>query len=292
MLLSGLTPVEVPAATPWTEPAPLPAWSELRLSGRKLGQTARISMRASLVTAAAAASSWLSTDAPSPRTTERPEVLLLESLTTVVGRVFDEKAWLDAGTRAALQITDIETGAKLHRRTYRMLEGGFVFEERLPAGAAQEALPPEQWQKVTRTTGVFPDGLPDDMVVTGVLALLCGDLTGRLQAVGDSVRHVVFVQKQLEEVTLTVESLAPVPASFSEDRGQRSAAVAGERPALAIRIVSRPLDPRSSGAFRLFGMSDSVLVLWDQRLGVPLSVSGHISVIGDFTVSLDSVSLR
>ena len=264
----------------------------MQLTGRKLGETAKISVRASLVASAEAAKEWLPTETAPGREPSGVSVLLLQSLTAVAGRVFDEKAWLDPTNRAALQISDIETGAKYHRRLYRLLDRGFIFEERLPAGSAQQALAPEQWDKVTRMSDAFPPALPDDAVVTGALALLCGDQAGRLRAPGDSASYFVFVQKQVEEVTLTVESVGIQPVNFVVERAGRSGRVAGERPALTIRINNRPLESKKTGAFRLFGMGDGVRVVWDVRYQAPLQVSGHIRLLGHFTIALDRLTLR
>jgi hypothetical protein len=280
------------AEAPDAGPAGLPSWESMQLTGHKLGETAKISVRASLVASDQAAAGWLRTDAAPGRAPSGVAVLLLQSLTAVAGRVFDEKAWLDPTNRAALQISDIETGAKYHRRLYRLLDRGFIFEERLPAGSAQQALAPEQWDKVTRMADVFPPALPDDAVVTGALSLLCADQAGRLRAPGDSVSIFVFVQKQVEEVTLTVESVGVQPVNFQVERAGRSGRVAGERQALTIRINNRPLDPQKTGAFRLFGMSDGIRVVWDVRYQAPLQVSGHLHLLGHFTIALDRLTLR
>lgn len=278
------------AASLLADPPPgrTPSWRELVLDGRKLGVEASISVRSSLVSSGQAAGAWLPTAAASVVRPGGPEVLLLESQATFAGRVFDERLWLDPGTRAAIQIDDTETGARNHRKVHRLLAGGFLFEQRLP-GRGEEGRLPSTWSDLHRSAERFPPALPTSAVVTGALALVGSDVLGSLRAAGDRVSCLVLVQSQIEEVTIAAISKAPAAVAFVEHRGDGDHTVSGLLDTLTLELSSRPVDEKASGSFRLFGLEHGILVLWDPGRRVPLQISGQVHLLGKITINLEEI---
>lgn len=269
-------------------PSRTPSWRELVLDGRKLGVEASISVRSSLVLSDQAAGAWLPTAAASVVRPGGPEVLLLVSQTTFAGRVFDERLWLDPGTRAAIQIDDTETGARNQRKVHRLLAGGFLFEQRLPVRGEESRLP-SAWSDLHRSAERFPPALPASAVVTGALALVGSDVLASLRAPGDRVTCLVLVQSQIEEVTVSVVSKGPTTVGLVEHRNDGDHTVSGPIETLTLELSSRPVDEKASGSFRLFGLEHGILVLWDPGRRVPLRISGQVHLLGKITINLEEI---
>jgi len=272
-----------------TPAAPLPAWSELSLTAHKFSARAAITVRASVVTARDVAPLLLRTAAA---TVVRPigaELLLLESTATFEGRVFDERLWVDPLTGAGLQITDTETGSKNLYRAFRLLTRGFLVEQREPATPGEAALSPERWTAVERAASSYPPSVSPGTVVTGALNVLCSPQLTRLSREGDSTSFVILAQRQIEQVTVTVEKATTVLVDFVEVRSNTTRHIGGEVAALVLTMVSHPLEPETSPSFRLFGLEHGLTVLWEPTRRIPLELSGRIHLLGEVTVTLERV---
>lgn len=263
-------------------------WVELVLDGRKLGVAASIKVRSVLIPSAQTAGAWLPTAAATVVRPGGPEVLLVESQTRLAGRLFDERLWIDPASRAAIQIDDTETGARNHRRVYRLLAGGFIYEQREPA-SGEEATPPPGWTKLQRSASKFPASLATGAVVTGALALVGGDVLAGLRVPGDHVSCLVLVQNQIEEVTIAVESAGPAPVAFSEHRADGDHQVSGTLDALFLTVTSRSIDQDARAAFRLFGLDHGVRVVWEPVRKIPLQIVGQVHLFGQVTISLEEI---
>ncbi|MBP7798069.1 MAG: hypothetical protein KA072_05515 [Thermoanaerobaculaceae bacterium] len=271
-----------------TPPGAALPWRELVLEGRKLGLDAAIHLHASLQPTTDAAGEWLPAGATGGVRPAGTQVLLFESRTAFAGRVLNERLWLDPASRAAIQIDDTETGARDHRRVYRLLTGGFIYEQRLP-GHGEEGRDPATWTDVQRSVVRYPGATPATAVVTGALALLGSDLVATLRAPGDRVSCLVLVQSQLEAVTVAAVAASPYSAAFVEHRGDGDHPVSGPLDTLTLELVSRPVDENAPGSFRLFGLEHGIQVVWEPHRRVPLRISGQVRLLGQIVINLEEI---
>jgi hypothetical protein len=290
-LAAGVLGAAVPARAQSSLDGSKVSWTRLEYTARKIGATATIVVSARAVPVAAAVREWLAASEGSPVVPSGDAVILIESQTSLAGRAFDDRLWLDGSAGGAIQIDDTETGHNVHCRIYRLCREGFVFEERLP-GAKEEALAPPQWSRVTRTWHDFPAGLGSPGAVTGPMGLLWAmGAAGGMKA-GDALTFPVLVHGQIEEVTLRAEGPAAAEVDWLESTGGRETRVRGLVGVQRVSLTAQPIGAESGSHFRVFGLEGDIQVLWDPRHGLPVELSGDVRFFGHLVIRLVGATLR
>ncbi len=292
-LAAGALGATVPALAQGTLDGSRVSWTRLEYTARKIGATATIVVTVRELPVAAAAREWLAAGDSSPVVPTGGTVILIESQTSLVGRAFDDRLWLDgAGAGAgAIQIDDTETGHNVHCRTYRLCRLGFVFEERLP-DAKEETLAPSEWSRVTRSWSDFPAGLDDPGSVTGPMGLLWATGAAGGVKAGGALTLPVLVRGQVEQATVRSEGPAAAEVDFVETRDGRETRVRGLIGVERATLTARPTGGASSSRFRMFGLEGDIQLLWDPRRGLPVELSGDVRFLGHLVIRLVGASLR
>lgn len=266
------------------------SWTRLEYTARKIGETATILVSVRDVPAVEAAGAWLS---PMGGTPVMPPggVVLIESETRLASRVFDDRLWLDERNASAVQIADTETGHNLHGRTYRLCQGGFALEERLP-DTNEDSLPPAQWSRVKRSWCDFPPGLASGSPVTGPMGLLWAAAAAGALRVGDTLTFPVLVQGHVEEVTLRMEGPAAADVDMVESRAGIETRVRGLTGVMRASLTARPLGDPGSARFRMLGLEGDIQLLWDPARGLPVEISGDVRLLGHLVIRLTRFQVR
>ncbi len=260
-------------------------WRELRYTAHKMGMSATVGVRldeGAVPERAAAAGS----------TVPAGPDLVLESTTNLPGRTFFARERIDPADARASRIVDSETGARFHRKTYTLTAHGLLLDMLQPASGPESRLAPERWTRETRSFTPYPRGLPEGAVITGPIGLLYAASAASLNSPGDALTVFVLVQTHVEQVTLRVDRIEPVALDFQETSGGVTRAVHEQLSALRLVARSRPVDPSSGSAFRIFGLGGDVELLWDPIRRLPVEITGSVKVLGPVHVRLASVTLR
>ncbi len=261
------------------------AWRELRYTAHKMGMSATVEVR--LDDGAPRSDLAEGATAPVPG-----DGLLLESTTRLPGRVFLARERIDPAQARVRRIVDTETGAKYHRKTYTLTSHGFLLEVLEPASRAESKLAPERWTRAARSFTPYPRELAEGVPITGPIGLLYAASAASLTSPGDELTVLVLVQTHVERVTLRVESVETVALQFEERSGSVVTEVHEERSGLRLVARSRPVDPSSTSAFRIFGLGGDVELLWDPVRRLPLEIAGNVTMLGRVHVRLAAVTLR
>ncbi len=259
-------------------------WRELRYTAHKMGMSATVDVR---LDDSAVPRSDLTEGAPAPG-----DGLLLESTTRLPGRVFLASERIDPAQASVRRIVDTETGAKYHRKTYTLTSHGFLLEMLEPASRAESKLAPERWTREVRSFTPYPRELAEGVPITGPIGLLYAASAASLTSPGDELTVLVLVQTHVERVTLRVEGVETVALQFEERSGSVVTEVREERTGLRLVARSRPVDPSSTSAFRIFGLGGDVELLWDPVRRLPLEIAGNVTMLGRVHVRLAAVTLR
>ncbi len=260
-------------------------WRELRYTAHKMGMSATVQVRlddSAVPERAAAAGSPVSKDGE----------VVLESTTHLPGRVFFARERIDPVDARARRIVDTETGARFHRKMYTLMAHGLLLDMLEPASGSESRLAPERWTRETRSFTPYPRGLAEGAVITGPIGLLYAASAASLTAPGDALTVLVLVQTHVERVTLRVDRVATVALDFQERSGSAVREVHEQLSALRLVAQSRPVDPSSESAFRIFGLGGDVELVWDPIRRLPVEISGSVKVLGRVHVRLVSATLR
>lgn len=268
------------------------AWSELRFSAHKMGLSATIQVRLDDLAARLAGPGDGGVQGADPATRPRLDDLFLESTTHLPGRIFIARERVDPVQARVRQIVDTETGARNHRKTYTPTGHGFLLDLLVPASAPESLLSPERWTQQTRSFTAYPRTLPPETAITGPVGLLYAASAAGLAAPGDAFTVHVLVQTQVERVTVQVEGVEPVALDYQSSSGGTTSGVREEVSALRLVARSKPVDPSSPSAFRIFGLEGDVQILWDASRRLPVAIAGNVKVLGRVQVRLASVTLR
>ncbi len=258
------------------------SWRELAYRARKMGLSAAIVVRLDAPRGAG--------DGAGP-TAEAGE-LLLESTTDLPRRVIRARERIAAADARAVRIVDTETGAKYHRKTYTLMQRGFMLDLLVPASAAEASLPPERWTRESRTFSAYPSALAPGSAVTGPVGLIYAASAASLTSPGDAMTVLVLVQTNVERVTLRVAGTETAAVNFSELRDGGEREVRGTVQALRLVASSQPVDPEATSAFRIFGLGGDVELLWDPVRRLPVEIAGSVKILGRVKVDLVSATLR
>jgi len=260
-------------------------WRELRYTAHKMGMLATVEVRldeSAVAERAAAAGSAVS----------KGGELVLESTTHLPGRVFFARERIDPVDARARRIVDTETGARFHRKTYTLTAHGLLLDMLEPASGSESRLAPERWTRETRSFTPYPRGLAEGAMITGPIGLLYAASAASLTAPGDALTVLVLVQTHVEQVTLRVDRVATVALDFQERSGSSVREVHEQLSALRLVAQSRPVDPSSGSAFRIFGLGGDVELVWDPVRRLPVEITGSVKVLGRVHARLASVTLR
>ncbi len=260
-------------------------WRELRYTAHKMGMSAAVEVRldeSAVPERAAAAGSAVSKGGD----------LVLESTTHLPGRVFFARERIDAADARARRIVDTETGARCHRKTYTLTAHGLLLDMLEPASGSEAKLSPGRWTRETRSFTPYPRELAEGAVITGPIGLLYAASAASLTAPGDALTVLVLVQTHVEQVTLRVDGTETVALDFQERSGSAVREVHEQLSALRLVAQSRPVDPSSGSAFRIFGLGGDVELVWDPVRRLPVEITGSVKLLGRVHVRLASARLR
>lgn len=260
-------------------------WRELRYTAHKMGMSATVEVRldeSAVREHAAAAGS----------TVPKGGELVLESTTHLPGRVFFARERIDSVDARARRIVDTETGARFHRKTYTLTAHGLLLDMLEPASGSESRLAPGRWTRETRSFTPYPRGLAEGAVITGPIGLLYAASAASLTAPGDALTVLVLVQTHVERVTLRVDRTETVTLDVEERWGNAVRQVHEQLSALRLVAQSRPVDPSSGSAFRIFGLGGDVELVWDPVRRLPVEITGSVKVLGRVHVRLAAVTLR
>ena len=260
-------------------------WRELRYTAHKMGMSATVEVRLDGSAAPARAAADAST-APAGGD------LVLESTTHLPGRVFFARERIDPVDARARRIVDTETGARYHRKTYTPTAHGLLLDMLEPASGSESRLAPGRWTREARSFTPYPRGLAEGAVITGPIGLLYAASAASLTSPGDALTVLVFVQTHVEQVTLRVDRVETVALDFQESSGSAVRDVHEQLSALRLVASSRPVDPSSESAFRIFGLGGDVELLWDPVRRLPVEITGSVKVLGRVHVRLAAATLR
>ena len=260
-------------------------WRELRYTAHKMGMSATVDVRLDERAVPERAAVSGSADRAGGE-------LVLESTTHLPGRVFFARERIDPIDARVRRIVDTETGARLHRKTYTLTAHGLLLEMLKPASRSESRLAPERWTGETRSFTPYPRGLAEGAVIIGPIGLLYAASAASLTAPGDAITVFVLVQTHVEQVTLRVDRVATVALDFQERSGSAVRDVHEQLSALLLVAHSRPVDPSSESAFRIFGLGGDVELVWDPVRRLPVEITGNVKVLGRVHVRLASATLR
>ena len=264
------------------------AWQSLQLTAKKVGIKAAMEVRLTFPPVPARSSPV----PPGSKASTDPPGVIVESTATFAGRTITAVERGDAATAATHEIVNIETGARQHRKIYRITPRGFLLDLFEPANAKETELPAQAWTQLTRTFTYYPTGLPPDAVITGPNALLYAASASSLAKGGDTLALYVLVKNQIEKVTLRL--LAEEIAQLDYEAYARDGVSRVQGPVNVIRVAlkSEPLDGEDGSSFRLFGLEGDIEILWDPVRRVPVEIAGQMKFLGRVEVRLVSATLR
>jgi hypothetical protein len=260
-------------------------WRELRYTAHKMGMSATVDLRLDESVAPARV-------AATGSTASKGSELVLESTTHLPGRVFFTRERIDPVDARVRRIVDTETGARFHRKTYTLTAHGLLLDTLEPASGSESRLAPERWTREARSYTPYPRGVAEGAVITGPIGLLYAASAASLTAPGDALTVLVLVQTHVEQVTLRVDRVEAMALDFQESTGNVVKDVHEQISALRLVAQSRPVDPSSESAFRIFGLGGDVELVWDPVRRLPVEISGSVKVLGRVHVRLASVTLR
>lgn len=281
-LLASL-PLCVSLSPGWAEPNDsLPAWQTLRYQASKLLMKAHSSVTVSARSREALEKQlWEGGDDVLPL----PEEVLEVSIESrFLGRFSESTLYLDPRSDRALARTQIDTGKRHRKKTYRFARRGVWSRRLAPLGREEEQLPPEEWTDLSENFDEYLE-LPSDSVgEPGVLFYL---FSREEPSSFKGGRDLVFYSKSaLHRVTVIFEGATEIKTRYSV----RSAAGEEERrgrvPALHVAVRAAAEQEEAGGELELLGLEGDIDLYIDPETGAPLRIVGRIPPVGEVAVQL------
>lgn len=290
ILTEGPAPIE--AGTADHDMARL-RWSGLEFRASKLTVTATSEVEIRTEPVSQAADRWLDPSKGRPIMPQGPQVVTVSVGSEVLGKTSELDLWLDPGSAAAIQRTQLETGRKIRHNRHRSLrfaERG-VFTSTYRASEETVAKPFEDWA-LTEEYESFPESTARQ-VVTEPTALFYLLAVADLDEKGDRLDTFVFSKGHVMRVVLEVVGTTELKVSYTEASEEGQKEIKGRRPVVRIQLTGSPVGSDGTAKdFEFLGLRGDVEIFLEPTRRIPVQISGNIRFVGRGHVRLQRVRLR
>jgi hypothetical protein len=202
--------------------------------------------------------------------------------------------WFNPIDATALGRIRLRRGNDDFKKVYRFTEQGVFRHQLEPKDQQETSKQPEQW---TATQDSFYSYDIDQLGchnVTERLVLIYLASALELSKSTQPISFCVFGRRQLFDVQLKPQGLYSLEVDFIEKKQHGEVHRQGKVKALKIAIDPRPLasDLDKEEDFSFLGFQEDIAIFIDSQSGLPIQISGKISVVGQVTIKLHEVWLR
>ena len=291
LILFGAT-VPVLADSAVHDPARV-RWSELSLRASKLTVTATSKVEIRTEPVARVARHWLQPPGLRGILPRGPEVVRVSVGSKVLSKTSKLDLWLDPGSAAAVQRTQLEIGRKVRHNRHRSLRftDRGVFNSTYRANEETVGRPFAEWA-LTEELQEFPGSVGGQGVVTEPSALFYLLATADLIDKGDEIDTLVFSKGRVQRVSLTAVGTTEIKVAYVEvsDHGEKK--IQGRQQVVRIRLEGTPVGGGSDTDFEFLGLRGDVEIFLEPTRRIPVQISGKIRFVGKGHVRLQRVRLR
>jgi hypothetical protein len=204
------------------------------------------------------------------------------------------QVWFNPMDASALGRLRLRQGNNDFKNVYRFTREG-VFRHHLEPKNQQEASrQPEQWSDVKDSFYSYDLDQLGCRNATERLVLIYIASAGAFSDSMEPQSFCAFGRRQLFDVRLVPQGLQTLEVDYIERTAQGEVRRQKKVEALKIAIEPRPL-PSDLGDvedFSFLGFQEDIAIYVDSMSGLPLQISGKISVVGQMTIKLHEAWLR
>jgi len=206
------------------------------------------------------------------------------------------QVWFNPKDATALGRIRLRRGKADFKKVYRFTQQGVFRHQREPKDQQETLKQPEQWTDVKDsfyTHDLDQLGCPnvtERLVLIYIASASAAEISKSMQPLS----FCVFGRRQLFHVQFKPAGVHSLKVDFIEKKQQGEIRRRGEVEVLKIALETQPLasDLKKVEDFSFLGFQEDIAIFIDPVSGIPIQLSGKISMAGNQTIKLHEVRLR
>jgi hypothetical protein len=206
------------------------------------------------------------------------------------------QVWFNPKEATALGRIRLRRGKADFKKVYRFTEQGVFRHQREPKDQQETLKQPETWTDVKDSFyahDLDQRGCPnvtERLVLIYIASASAAEISKSMQPLS----FCVFGRRQLFQVRLKPEGFQSLKVDFIEKKQPGEIRRQGEVEALKIALETQPLasDLKKVEDFSFLGFQEDIAIFIDPVSGIPIQLSGKISMAGNLTIKLNEVQLK
>jgi hypothetical protein len=204
--------------------------------------------------------------------------------------------WFNPQDTTALGRIRLRRGNDDFKKIYRFTEQGVFRHRRKPKDQQEVSKPPKKWTDVKDSFYAYEldklgcPNVTERLVLIYIASASAAEISKNMPPLS----FCVFGKRQLFQVRFKPEGFHSLKVDFIEKKQQDNIHRHGEVEALKIALETEPLtsDLKKVEDFSFLGFQEDIAIFIDPVSGLPLQLSGKISLAGNQTIKLHEVRLR
>ncbi len=206
------------------------------------------------------------------------------------------QVWFNPKDATALGRIRLRRGKADFKKVYRFTQQGVFRHQREPKDQQENSKQPEKWTDVKDSFYAYDldqlgcPNVTERLVLIYIASASAAEISKNMQPLS----FCVFGRRQLFHVRLKPEGFHSLKIDFIEAKQQGEIRRRGEVEALKIALETQPLasDLKKVEDFSFLGFQEDIAIFIDPVSGLPIQLSGKISMAGNQTIKLHKVRLR